>query len=401
MKDVQKQRIEALASIGKRVLLVAVFDDVNISLKDVSVSSGRAVGIIVLANELRDGVKKTVSYLQKNGVSLRVISGDSPNTVQYIAKQAGINGSKNILTGEELQQINDVDWDKIIAGTNIFARVLPEQKERIIETYKRLGNFSGMVGDGVNDALALKKSDLGVAMFSGAAATRRVADIVLLNNSFNSLPLGMRLGNRIMQTIELIAVLFFNKIIYGVILLLSTLAVGLVYPFGPRHITFMNIFLVTMPTIMWALFTPSPRHRISPLYFWRDTLRAVAPISILTGLTVTLTYIILQLTYPADPLGVSTTTVIVSTFFGIYMVFLVPKMFEIRNNKAAKFANIFYVVSVLLVLIPSFQFSFARDFFDFTTPAWQNNWFLLVLIISVAVLQWIIAKKAGVKTKNR
>ena len=401
LSDTQKQHIRSLSRIGKRVLLVATFEDTSVPLKDLSIASGRAIGIIILANELRDGVKKTVAYLQQNGVSLRVISGDNPDTVQYIAGQAGITNTQNILTGVELQNIDEKDWDATVAATTIFARVLPEQKERLIDTFKRLGNFTGMVGDGVNDALALKKSDLGVAMYAGSTATRRVADIVLLNNSFNSLPLGMRLGNRIMQTIELIATLFFHKIIYGVFLLLSTLALGIIYPFGPRHITFMNIFLVTLPTIMWALFTPSPRHRLSPRFFWRDTLRAVAPIAILSGLVVTLTYTILRLSHPNDLQGVSTTTVIIATLFGIYLVFLVPRMFDVRNNHNARMARWLYVLATLLVIVPSFGISFIRDFFDFSMPAGQNTWPILFVIIGIAVLQWMIAGNAGKRFKNR
>lgn len=397
----QKSQIDSLTSVGKRVLLVATFDDTYMSLRHLKDNSGKAVGIIVLSNELRQGVKKTISYLQRNGVSMRVISGDNPNTVSYIAKQAGIKNHDKVLTGAELADINDNDWDSIISGTTIFARVLPEQKERLIDTFKRLGNFTGMVGDGINDALALKKSDLGVAMFAGAAATRRVADIVLLDNSFNSLPVGMRLGNRIMQAIELIATLFFHKIIYGVILLLVTIFIGIVYPFEPRHVTFMNIFLVTLPTIMWTLFTPSPRHRLSPRYFWRDTLWAVAPIAILSGLTVTFTYFALRMIHPDNLQGVATSTVIISTFFGIYLVFLVPRMFDLKNNLKARLARIFYVVAVSLVVIISFGMDFLRDFFDFTTPAWQNTGSLIAVIVFVAVLQWIIAGNAGKRFKLR
>ncbi len=306
-----------------------------------------------------------------------------------------------MLTGADLKKIKKSEWDRSIAQTTIFARVLPEQKERLIATFQKLGHFTGMVGDGVNDALALKKADLGVAMYAGAAATRRVSDIVLLNNSFNSLPLGMRLGNRIMQAIEIIATLFFHKIIYGVVLLLSTLLLGIVYPFEPRHITFMNIFLVTLPTLMWTLLPPVPRHRLSPRFFWRDTLLAVAPIAVLSGAVVTITYTMLRIIHPTNLVGVSTTTVIVATFFGIYLVFLVPRMFDVKNNRNARLARLLYILSVTFVLIPSFGFSFVRDFFDFTTPAWQDTWPLLVIIIATAMVQWKIANSAGVRLKKR
>ena len=391
----QKLRIELLSSEGKRVMLVAEFSDITASIKELADGSGVAIGLIILSNSLRQGVKKTIHYLQKNGVSLRVISGDNPNTVSYIAKQAGIADYQKVITGAELSKIDDERWFDVVSNTTIFARVLPEQKERLIKTFRELGFYTGMVGDGVNDALALKEADLGVAMYAGAAASRRVADIVLLDNSFNSLPLGMKLGNKIMQAIEIIATLFFHKIIYGVILLLCTLALTVVYPYEPRHISFMNIFLVTLPTIMWTLFPPLPRHRLSPKYFWRDTLFAVAPIAVLTGFTVTATYIYLRVIHPGNLLGVSTTTVLVATFFGIYLVFLVPKMFGVINDGEAKLARLLYMLTVVLVVITSFGLGFMRDFFDFSTPAWQNTLPLLVLISCTAILQWKVAESAG------
>lgn len=395
LSPTQMRHITSLASVGKRLLLIATFNDTDVSLRQLQEGSGMVVGLVVLSNELRQGVKKTVAYLQQNGVSLRVISGDNPDTVRYIAKNAGILDYQKVLTGAELSTMNNTAWSAAVAETTIFARVLPEQKERLIASFKDQGHFTGMVGDGVNDALALKKADLGVAMFDGAVATRRVADIVLMNNSFNSLPLGMRLGNRIIQAIELIATLFFHKIIYGVILLLLTLSMGIIYPFVPRHITFMNIFLVTLPTLIWTFFTPTPRHRLSPRHFWRDTLLAVAPIAVLSGLTVTFVYVMLLSIHSIDPRSISTTTVIVATLFGIYLVFLVPRMFDIKNTVKIRLARLFYAITVILFIIPSFGLDFARDFFDFTIPAWQNTWPLAVVVIGVAILQWNIAGRAG------
>lgn len=401
LSSTQNIRIQGLVNEGKRVMLVAVFKDTNASIKELADGSGRAVGLIILSNELREGVKKTIAYLQKNKVSIRVISGDNPDTVRYIAKSAGIINYHKVLTGSKLKDIPEDQWDDKVMNTTIFARVLPEQKERLVDTFKRLGNFTGMVGDGVNDALALKKSDLGVAMYSGAVATRRVADIVLMDNSFNSLPLGMRLGNRVIQAIELIAVLFFHKLLYNIILLIITLSLGVVFPFGPRHITFLNIFLVTLPTIMWAIFSPYPLHRVSPKFFWQDTLRAVAPIAILSGLTVTVAFMALHLLHPGDPRGVVTTTVLIATFFGMYLVVLAPKMFHIKYTNRTRIAFGLYFLATMLIFLPSFGIDFVREFFNFATPAYANIWPILVLVAAVAILQWIIAIRAGKRVKAR
>lgn len=401
LSDEQQARVAALTKDGKRVLLVAILDDFEVSLKKLEGAQARPVGLVILSNELREGVKKTIRYLQNNGVSLRVISGDNPSTVGYITQKAGIDNYQKILTGSELKELKDDDWDNAVLGTTIFARVLPKQKERIIMTYKKYGNFTGMVGDGVNDALAIKKSDLGVAMFNGAVATRRVADIVLMDNSFNSLPLGMRLGNRIIQAIELVATLFFHKIIQWVVLLVMTLILGQVYPFLPRHITFMNVFLVTLPTIIWTIYTPIPRSRLSPKHFWRDTLWAVLPIAILSGLALSFTYAYLQMIHPFDQNGVSTTTVIVATIIGVYLTFLAPMMFDIKQTKKTIWSYGLYAVASLIVALSAFGIGFLRDFFDFTMPAWRDTWPLVIILIVIAILQRKVAISVGQRLASR
>ncbi len=391
----QKSRIQELASEGQRVLLAAYIEDQESNLKSLKTGAGVAFGLVVLENELRRGVTKTVEYLQHNDVSIRVISGDSPDTVQYVARAAGIKNPEMVIVGAELAKLSGVKWKKAVREHTVFARVLPEQKEKLIVHFKKDGHFTGMVGDGVNDALALKQADLGVAMFAGAAATRRIADIVLLNNSFNSLPLGMRLGNRIMLTIEMIATLFFHKIIYGIVLLFTTLSLGIVYPFAPRHVTFMNIFLVTLPTILWTLFPPIPTYKVSPKRFWWDTLLPVAPIAIISGIVVALSYLSLLAVHPEDPEGVATTTVLIATFFGVYLVFLMGKMFRAVNNRTAKLARVLYILSVTFVLTVSFGFGMARDFFDFTAPAAQHMWPLMLLIGFAVLIQWLIADRVA------
>ena len=392
-----QRQLDEWADSGLRVLMLAEFDDETTKLKDLPDGSGRAIGAVILRNSLRDGVIDTVKFLQEQGVVIRVISGDNPRTVQHIARQAGIDNPDKAILGSALAGLSDKAFDKAADEHTIFARVLPEQKERLIAHFKQSGKFTGMVGDGVNDALALKKSDLGVAMYAGAPASRRVADIILLNNSFTSLPIGMKLGNRIMQAIEVIATLFFHKIIYGVVLLLSTMLVGLNYPYAPRHITFLNIFLVTMPTIMWTLFPPRPRHRVNPAYFWRDTLQAVAPIALLTGLTVAFTYWSGVTLHPHQAAEAATMTVLTATFFGIYLVFLVGPMLGVVLDKRAHLARTLYLAGVLFVTLVSFGIEPLRQFFDFTMPNVALLWPGIAVVVPVALAQWWLARRAGRK----
>lgn len=392
-----QRQLDEWADSGLRVLMLAEFDDETAKLKDLPDGSGRAIGAVILRNSLRDGVIDTVKFLQEQGVVIRVISGDNPRTVQHIAREAGINNPDKAILGSALAGLSDKAFDKAADEHTIFARVLPEQKERLIAHFKQSGKFTGMVGDGVNDALALKKSDLGVAMYAGAPASRRVADIILLNNSFTSLPIGMKLGNRIMQAIEVIATLFFHKIIYGVVLLLSTMLVGLNYPYAPRHITFLNIFLVTMPTIMWTLFPPRPRHRVNPAHFWRDTLRAVAPIALLTGLTVAFTYWSSVTLHPNQAAEAATMTVLTATFFGIYLVFLVGPMLGVILDKRAHLARTLYMAGVLFVTLVSFGIEPLRQFFDFTMPNIALLWPGIAVVVPVALAQWWLARRAGRK----
>jgi len=392
-----QRQLDEWADSGLRVLMLAEFDDETVKLKDLPDGSGRAIGAVILRNSLRDGVIDTVKFLQEQGVVIRVISGDNPRTVQHIARQAGIDNPDKAILGSALAGLSDKAFDKAADEHTIFARVLPEQKERLIAHFKQSGKFTGMVGDGVNDALALKKSDLGVAMYAGAPASRRVADIILLNNSFTSLPIGMKLGNRIMQAIEVIATLFFHKIIYGVVLLLSTMLVGLNYPYAPRHITFINIFLVTMPTIMWTLFPPRPRHRVNPAHFWRDTLQAVAPIALLTGLTVAFTYWSGVTLHPHQAAEAATMTVLTATFFGIYLVFLVGPILGVVLDKRAHLARMLYMTGVLFVTLVSFGIEPLRQFFDFTVPNIILLWPGIAAIVVVALVQWWLARRVGKK----
>ena len=402
----QQAQVDTLAAQGRRVMIAVRFEQFTGSLRDLPVDgSARVAGMIVLSNALRAKVRETVSFLQGRGVSIRVISGDNPKTVQYVAESAGISNAEQIITGAELAELADEEWAETVERTTIFARVLPEQKQRLIETFQQQGKFTGMVGDGVNDALALKQSNLGVAMFAGAAATRRVADIILLDNSFTSLPIGMRLGNRIMQAIELMASLFFHKVMYGIVLLTASLSLNLTFPFLPRHITFMNVFLVVLPSVLWTLFPPETRERVDPKAFWKNTALTVLPIAVLTAAGVLFTYWWLQQHLTGDSAYVlqqaQTLTALAATIFGISLVFLAPRFLAVPVGKSITRMRIAYAVSVVVVALVVFAIEPLRSFLDFGVP---NLSYMLVpglVIAAILGVQFWIAGRVGRQLRGR
>lgn len=393
----QQKTIDDLSAKGLRVLLLSEAANSKVSLKELGANSGKPIGLVVLRNSLRHGVKDTVKFLQAQEVDIKVISGDNPSTVSYIAKEAGIREAEKSITGAELEKLSDEEFVKFAEEKTVFARVSPDQKEKLIDYFKSRGEFTGMVGDGVNDALALKKADLGIAMKAGAPASRRVADLVLLENSFTSLPMGMRLGNQVMQSIEVVATLFFHKIIYGIVLLAFTMIIGTVYPFAPRHVTFMNIFMVTLPTVLLTLFPSTPGHRINPRNFWRDTLIAVLPIATITGLAVSSSYWVLIDLFPGMIYQSQTLAALVAVIFGVYMVFLVGPMLGVKFDNSAKKARALYVLAVAVVGTVSLGSERLREFFDFTKPEIWMAWPVAGIIILSVIIQWIYAKMAGAK----
>ena len=162
----------------------------------------------------------------------------------------------------------------------------------------------------------------------------------------------------------------------------------------------MNIFLVTLPTLMWTLFPPVPRHRVNPQHFWRDTLQAVAPIAVLSGLAVAFSYWVMSFAYPDRTSEVATVTVLTATFFGVHLVFLVGKMLGVTLDVAARRARLLYLAAVSSVVLLSFGVATLRGFFDFTVPAVWMLWAAAPVLIVVIYAQRQLAERAGQKFEN-
>ncbi len=239
------QKVQALASDGLRVLGVAKARFAAGALpSDQHEFDFEFIGLVALEDPVRPGVKAAIEECGRAGLRVIMMTGDYPATAQNIARQIGLSHPEQVVTGEELSHMNDESLRKIILTTNIFARVMPEQKLRIVEALQAEGVVVAMTGDGVNDAPSLKAADIGIAMGErGTDVAREAADLVLLDDSFPSLVTSVRMGRRIFDNIQkaisyLVAV---HVPIAGLALLPILLKLPMV--FSPIHIVFLELII--------------------------------------------------------------------------------------------------------------------------------------------------------------
>jgi cation-transporting ATPase E len=250
------------------------------------------LGLVVLADELRPGTQETLEQFAQAGVRLKIISGDNPETVAALARQAGFPGQLRLVTGSDLDGLTDAQLEAVAEERDIFGRVVPQQKERLVAALKRRGHHVAMIGDGVNDVLSLKQADLGIAMESGSQATRAVADIVLLGDRFDVLVPAIREGKRILSGMQDILCLFLTRVAYFALLILSAAVVG-GFPFTPRTASLLTLFTVGLPTLAlaaWAEPRPLPRgQHVRPLLFF------LLPAALTLSLAALLVYVLFLL----------------------------------------------------------------------------------------------------------
>lgn len=211
----------------------------------------KPVALIVLSDKIRENAKDTLAYFAKQGVELKVISGDNPLTVSKVAERAGLAGADKFIDATEL----DTD-EKIFDACDkytIFGRVTPKQKKVLVTSLKAKGHTVGMTGDGVNDVMALKEADCSIAMASGSEASRNVAQLVLLDSDFAALPSVVAEGRRVINNIERAASLFLVKTSFSILLTLLLIILQMNYPFEPIQLTLISGLFVGIPSFFLAI----------------------------------------------------------------------------------------------------------------------------------------------------
>jgi cation-transporting ATPase E len=253
-----RRRADELAAEGRRVLLLVRCDG---ALDGESLPpSIDPAALVLLEERVRPDAADTLRYFADQGVALKVISGDNPRTVGAVARRVGLPGAEAPLDARELPDDTDALAD-VLEHTTTFGRVTPQQKRAMVGALQSRGHVVAMTGDGVNDALALKDADIGVAMGSGAAATRAVAQLVLLDGKFATMPGVVAEGRRVIANIERSANLFVTKTVYAILIAVFVAVVGWKYPFLPRHLTIVSTFTIGIPGFFLAL-APNKRRYI-------------------------------------------------------------------------------------------------------------------------------------------
>jgi cation-transporting ATPase E len=259
LRDHEWEGIEASvaehASQGLRVLLAAWSPETSLADEgDASVlpAGCRPYAIVVLRDVLRPDAATTLQRFRAMGVDVRVISGDDPDTVASLAQQAGLDTSRGVVSGPELEAMDEPRFRVAAERTAIFGRITPELKERLVRTFRESGHYVAMTGDGVNDVLSLKRSNLAIAMGSGSQATRGVADLILIDDGFAALASAIGEGQRILNGMQDILRVFLTRILSLGMLIVSALVIGL-FPVDLRNASVITLFTVGVPTALLAV----------------------------------------------------------------------------------------------------------------------------------------------------
>lgn len=260
------EQVENWTSKGFRVLLFTIHPD----LKSLYVEEDKPElpeGLIPLcllcfSDEIRRDARRTLKEFREDGIQIKIISGDNPVTVAALARQAGLEKEDKplkLISGPDLKKMDDTQFAQTVNDTTIFGRITPKQKEKIVKTLRNMGHYVAMTGDGVNDVLALKQANLGIAMQSGSQATRSVAGIILLNDSFRALPRAFREGQRILNGMKDILKLYMTRIIYLTLLISAISILGAGFPFTPKQSSIISILTLSIPCFALALWArPGP-----------------------------------------------------------------------------------------------------------------------------------------------
>lgn len=350
----------------------------------------RPLALLLIGDELRPEVREAFAMMERLGIEPKIISGDNPHTVAALLAQLDIKTSGGVISGAELEAMDDEQFREAVNTNSVFGRIDPHQKARIVQALRDAGHFVAMVGDGANDVRALRAADVAVAMASGTAMTRAVAGVVLLQDSFAALIRGAKEATAVLGNAARLSKLFIVKSIYAYLLIVATNMLGLDFPFLPRQGSVTALLTLGIPAVFISISVPPPE---AGRDFTRNVLRFALP----AGLALAASAVIVHL-FTEGLLGrdIEEARTLVSLTVGITGLFFMVEVlgFEGASWRSLTRPVLTTVFGVLLVagFILTMYTPSLREFFDFVevTP---DDWVIVGVAVAAALAgQYLLSR---------
>lgn len=398
-------RVNEYAQQGNRVLLLAVAysdsgdsNNATFSSSPVVSTSARPVALVRCSEKIRADARQTLAWFRQQGVRCRVISGDNPTTVASVAEKVGLTGNSKPVSMDARQLPKDINQlAEVLENVDVLGRVLPDQKKAIVQALHSKGHVVAMTGDGVNDTLALKEADLGVAMGNAAPAAKAVAQVVLVDSRFSHLPDVVAKGRQVMANMERVAGLFLVKTVYSALISAGVVLLGLNFPYLPRHITYIGSLTIGIPAFLLALapntrrYVPGFLHRVVRFALPNGIAVAVSvlvvsilsPLMLARGLDSSNANASRLIVESVHAVGVTRTICAVTVFvLGVAVLATVSKpLISWRGIMVLCFA----AAGVIGAFIP-----FVAHFFDLHVPVSGNAMFVMICAVIFAFVIWLV-----------
>ena len=370
-----KETAESWSSDGYRVLLVARYHGMP-DASSLEASLLEPLALVMLTNRIRPEAPDTFAYFESQGVTIKVISGDNPVTVSEVARRAGIKNADRYVDANELE--TEKDFQLAAQHCTVFGRVTPDKKKKLIRTLRQQGHTVAMTGDGVNDVLAMKEADCGIAMASGAQAASQVAQLVLLNSDFAAMPGIVGEGRRVINNIQRAATLFLVKNIFSLGLSILTMFTQWPYPMVPLHLSVISALTIGVPSFFLAM---EPNYERFSGHFLRGVLRRAFPGG-LTNIFVVLMAQAFMAIFNLSLDEISTVCAAILSVVGLLVLFQTCKPFD-KFRKLIWWAMAFALV---------FCFTLLGSIFDLRTSGMGAQLVMATLLIMTPTVFFAIQR---------
>ncbi|MFD0469499.1 HAD-IC family P-type ATPase [Nonomuraea thailandensis] len=374
-------RATELAATGTRVL--ALCRTASLAGTERGEAAVEPVALITLEQRIRPDARETLGYFAEQGVTLKIISGDNPLAVSAIATGLGIPGGERSIDARTLPHDDPAKLGELLDTHTVFGRVSPQQKREFVAALKARGHTVAMTGDGVNDVLALKDADLGIAMGAGSPATKAVAQVVLLDDRFATLPHVVGEGRRVLANIERVSNLFLTKTFYAIVLSLTVGLAGMEFPFAPRHSTLTNALVIGIPAFFLAL---APTLERSEPGFVPRVLRFAVPAGVLCAVAVLVSF------WAAHS---GTSTLLEDQTAAVITLFLTTWWVLVLIARPLNWWRVVLVGAMAVLFAAGLALPFVREFFALEPGDLGNDLTAVGVSLVAALMTSVAVKLAG------